>query len=1115
MRIIETAAPRRPLVRRHPAAARAANVEALALAAASAVLLLGVCLAVWGRLGSDDAAARGRAVNLRELSSSSRLVPLLTMFDRETERVAVAERLFRRATDTGAPLEHVGGLAGVTVSEADWKADRRLAQVRARAAAIGTTEPVRVLTGADLARLKPYVVVRTSRAYVSRIGYAVSAFLACFWLAHLVRRWRGVPDDPVLLPVVLLLTGIGVMGMVALRDPWRDTVLVPTFVGGACAGVALLLAASEIDVESSRLRRAVLVPLGLALGLAAALLVFGSGPGSSGVKVNLLGVQPVEAIRLLVVCAIAAALARRLDLLRELSAPPTARHPWLGLVRVPRWRDVRAIVASMALVLAFFFLQKDLGPALVLSGVVIALYAVARGRVAFVVIGLGMLVSGVVLASVIGAPATVGQRVRVWADPWNNGVSGGNQVAHGLWAMATGAVWGSGPGLGSPQSIPEAHTDFVLAALGEQLGVVGVLAVLGLYVVLAWRCLRIAVRAPGDYSALLAIGVTLGLVAQAFVIGAGILGILPLTGVVTPFLSYGRSSMLANCLAVGVVLGVARRSGPVRAHLAFPVRVLATTLAVLAGIVASRVAWVQVVRADTLATAASLSVQADGGYRFEYNPRLVSAARAIERGSIHDRHGLVLATSRPSEIAAVDAAFTRVGLSRDQDCGPETPRCYPLGGVAFSVLGDWASQVNWAARNSSYVERDHDTTLKGFDDRQRVVDVVHPRTGARERTIRRDYSALLPIVRHGADSTRPDVRLLLDRPRDVRLTIDARLQQRVGRALQDGIVRGGHARGAAVVIDVQTGDVLASVSYPWPSPPTRMGAPGRGGRPPGADASARGGDAREADALLDRVRYGVYPPGSTFKLLVAAAALRSRPEAQATTHMCSRLPDGRVGQAIRGWARPIRDDVADTAPHGAVDLHRGLVVSCNAYFAQLAMQLGPRPLLDAVSAFQIDVARPSTAEALRSRLPQAGYGQGDVLASPLKMARVAAAIAAGGVVTPVRWTLDPGVGPGEPQRWLADDDAARLSRYLREAVTSGTGRALAGHATPIAGKTGTAEVDGRPSHSWFVGMAPHRALAGSRGRRQEPDRVRRAHRTRRVRSALGGSGGWRDRRRRT
>lgn len=1033
MRVIDVEATRVVPAWRRPGAARAARTECLGLVGASFVILLGLVLAAWGSLQSAETMrGRSRAVptNLRTLPSAAALAPLLTMFEDEAERMAAAQALYRRATADEVPLTHVGALAGVR--DADGAA---------------------VLSRADLAALKPGVVVRTPAAFMTTLATATLWFFAAFWLAHLVRRWRGAQDDPVLIPLLLLLSGVGLMTMVALRDPLRDTLIASTFVSGVCAGVALLLVASEIDYEASRWRRAVLAPLGLALLLAALLLVFGSGPGTSGVKVNLLGVQPVEAIRLLVVFAIAGALARRFEFLRELSAPATHDRRWLALVRLPRWRDVRPVVASMALVLAFFFLQKDLGPALVLSGVVIALYATARGRAAFVFVGLSMLVAGFVVAYVVGFPATVGQRVRIWSDPWNNGVPGGSQIAHGLWAMSTGAVLGAGPGQGRPRSIPEGHTDFVLAAIGEELGLIGVVAVIGLYALLGWRCLRVAVRAPGDYSALLGIGVTLALVVQALVIAGGLLGLLPLTGVVTPFLSYGRSSMLANCVAVGVVMAVARRRGAVRLHLQRPVRVLGVVLAGLALVVAARAGWVQVVRADEFAVAASLSEQADGGYRFEYNPRLVAAARALERGTIHDRNGLVLATSRPAEMAVLDAAYRDAGVVREETCASHDARCYPLGGMAFSVIGDWVRQTNWGARNSSYLERDNDTPLKGFDDRQRLVDVVHPRTGARTQTIRRDYRALLPIVRYGTDSARPEVRMLLDRPRDVRSSIDARLQQRSARALAEGIARGAHGRGAAVVLDVATGEVLASVSYPWPT-------------------SASGATELDEDALLDRVRYGLYPPGSTFKLLVAAAALRSQPALQSHAYTCKLLPGGRVGNVVRGWARPVRDDVKDTVPHGEVDLRRGLVVSCNAYFAQLAMQLGPRPLLDAVSMFQIEAARPSTVAALRQTLPHAGYGQADVLASPLKMARVAAAIANGGIAAPAYWTMDARVASDAGPRFLSEVDAARLARYMREAVTSGTGRSLASNVTPIAGKTGTAEVDGAPSHSWFVGFAP-------------------------------------------
>src|SRR5262249_11381934 len=187
------------------------------------------------------------------------------------------------------------------------------------------------------------------------------------------------------------------MSMVALRDPLRDTVIAYRFATGVAAGVAVLVALSTIDLEASPLRRAVALPLGVAFGIVALLLAFGSGPGTSGAKVNLLGMQPVEAVRLLVIAALAGFFARRLEFLRELSQPLTRSRPWLRFVRMPRWRDVGPVLVCMTLVLLFFFLQKDLGPALVLSFVFLGLYGIVRGRVALVLVGIAMLGTALVI----------------------------------------------------------------------------------------------------------------------------------------------------------------------------------------------------------------------------------------------------------------------------------------------------------------------------------------------------------------------------------------------------------------------------------------------------------------------------------------------------------------------------------------------------------------------------------------------------------------------------------------------------------------------------------------------------------------------------------------------
>jgi cell division protein FtsW (lipid II flippase)/cell division protein FtsI/penicillin-binding protein 2 len=1036
---------------------RSLNIELLGLAIATTVAMFGIGLAYSAKLARlAEAAPSGGVIPLYALQSSSQLEPALTMYDSAYERGAVARALFSRATAT-RPLDHVGALADVKMPASAIRGDRRLVQLNERVGDRADGE-VPLLSRADVAALKPRLSVRAAGDFSTQFARSIVIFVLVFWVGHIVRRLRRRSDDPLLLPAVMLLCGLGLTTMTALRDPIRDAISASTFAGGVAAGVLLLVAVSEIDFEASPLRRAVIAPLAAACALATLLLMFGSGPGTSGVKVNLFGAQPVELIRLLVVFALAAYFGRRSERLRELSDPIASRHSSLHRVRLPRWRDLQPVLASMALVLAFFFLQKDLGPALVLSCVFLGMYGVARGRVGLVVVGFALLLGGFAAACYTGMPATVRQRVMIWIDPWNNGVAGGTHVAHGLWALATGGAWGNGAGLGSPNTIPEGHTDFVLAAVGEELGWVGVAAAIALYAFVCWRCLRIAARAPGDFTSFVVLGVVLVLSVQALLIAGGLLGLVPLSGVATPFLSYGRSAMIANCAAIGIVLAVARRQGAERIHMRRPLTAIATVLALAGASILSRTAWVQVVHADDIAAAPALTEQADGGYRFEYNPRLLAAARTLTRGSIYDRSGLPLATSRPDEIAAASASYANAGGVMPEDCRPDASRCYPLGAFAFHLVGDWLHQTNWGARNSSYLERDSDGRLKGYDDRAQAVEVVEPRHGRRVQAIRRDLRALLPLVRDRYRGGSAAAAAIRTRERDVYTTIDARLQMRVAAALRDGMTSGRFHRGAAVVLDASTGELLAAASYPWPADERLQ-------------HRAAASDEDDDGAWLDRARYGVYPPGSTFKLLVAAAALRSG--ADRDRFVCQRLPDGRVGNYVRGASRPVRDDPMDSVPHGDVDLERGLIVSCNAYFAQLALAVGPRAVLDAASLFQISVARSPTADALRPMLAQVGYGQGEALVTPLKLARVSAAIASGGAILPVRWLGGGATDAAAPARFLSPHDADRLARAMRAVVTTGTGRSLRTHPVAIAGKTGTAEVSGAAAHAWFTGFAPY------------------------------------------
>jgi cell division protein FtsI/penicillin-binding protein 2 len=205
------------------------------------------------------------------------------------------------------------------------------------------------------------------------------------------------------------------------------------------------------------------------------------------------------------------------------------------------------------------------------------------------------------------------------------------------------------------------------------------------------------------------------------------------------------------------------------------------------------------------------------------------------------------------------------------------------------------------------------------------------------------------------------------------------------------------------------------------------------------------------------------------------------------TFQCVPLAGGRVGNKVRGWGKPIRDDVQDTTPHGEVALEKGLVVSCNAYFAQLGTyEVGPDELLQTTQLLGITAARPNTAEQLRDALPQASYGQGQVIATPFKMARVAATVARGGTMAQGQWVGDDSEPKKtEPVAVLSSGSTALIARSMREVVTRGTAsRILGGIEPPVAGKTGTAEVQGKRSHSWFVGYAPYDLMGEREGGRR-------------------------------
>jgi cell division protein FtsW (lipid II flippase) len=1032
----------------------------------------------------DEASAMlkdGRLLNLNQAPSRESLLPFLSAIENPADRQFAAEKLYAFLKDprTGE-LPNVGALTRARADAAEITSRPGLKDYREELERLRQRDAERVKAGrspaaeskvsviAQVSELKPSFVVRTPEEFRrSFLVWSALCFLGAF-AVHFAWRARKFEGDQTLLPMVQLLSGIGLILMVSLRDPLRDSLSLENFGQGILAGYAVLFAASATDV-SKRFGRSRYVPLLIGLALSVALILFGSGPGSSDAKVNLLGFQPVEAIKILVVLFLAGYFAKEWEVIRLLKEK---RLGGAGArLNVPRLDYVLPVVVAMGLVLLFFFLQKDLGPALILSCLFLTLYGVARQRVMMVAFGLLMMLAGFYVSSHFAISHTVADRIQIWLSPWDNNVRGGDQLVQGLWSLATGGVSGMGLGLGDPGLVPASHTDFVITALGEEVGFAGLLVLFLLYAALIYKGVVIALRSADPYAFFLALGLTLLTALQILLISLGVFGLIPLSGVVSPFISYGRTSMIANFAIVGILLSLSARPGEgEQRDFKTPVRWVMACLGVLTVVLVARAAYVQSYRGDEILVASALAPQADGVRRYQYNPRILQVARTLPRGSIYDRNGIPLATSRREELEQHRQDYERLlGVKLEDVCGRGEGRCYPFGASMFHLLGDERTRLNWAATNTAYIERDSSTRLQGYDDYAQRVELKDPETGRTNVVLRRDYRELIPLLRYRYRPDDESVKRILERERDVRTSVDIRLQLRAAQILRDQLRATDRDKGAMVVLDADTGDLLASVSYPTLD-----------ARPP-ALATPDGAAEELESALLDRARFGLYPPGSTFKIVTAVAALRKDPGLAKKTFDCVGLGDGRVGNTVRGWNRPIRDDKGDSA-HGHVNMERGITVSCNAYFAQLGTyEVGPEALFSTASLFGVSVASPNTAAKLREAIPQSSYGQGQVVASPFQMARVAATVAAGGRMPYGRWVTDDSNQRVQPPQEVIDAAAASfLAQAMRSVITQGTATRLRDTKSQVAGKTGTAELEGQDSHSWFIGFAPYDKNSSSR-----------------------------------
>lgn len=380
-----------------------------------------------------------------------------------------------------------------------------------------------------------------------------SIFAVGYLATHLLMRRFAPAAEPALFPTAGVLTGIGFAVIFRLPGGFAAEQATWIVVGLVAFGGTLLI------VRDHRQLDAYTYTIGL-VGLALLLLPIVPGIGRTingarlWVRIGPIGFQPSELAKVFIVVFLASYLSAK----RELLSVATWR---LGPLRLPQPRHLAPLLFAWGVSLAVLFLEKDLGASLLYFAIFVVMIWIATGRSAYPVMGLLLFAVGAWVGYL--ALSHVQMRVDIWLhalEPSKVFGEGYGQVAQAEFGMASGGLVGAGLGRGAPYLIPSAETDFIFAAIGEELGLLGTVAVLLLYVVLIGKGLATAIRCSDAFGKLLAAGLSAAIALQTFVIVGGVTRVIPLTGVTLPFVSYGGSSLLANFIILALLVRVS--SGP-------------------------------------------------------------------------------------------------------------------------------------------------------------------------------------------------------------------------------------------------------------------------------------------------------------------------------------------------------------------------------------------------------------------------------------------------------------------------------------------------------------------------------------------------------------------------
>ena len=854
----------------------------------------------------------------------------------------------------------------------------------------------------------------------------IGAFLA----AHVAVRFMAPDADPAILPVVFLLSGIGITFVTRLAPDLATNQVIWLFISVA-AMVGTLALVRNLD-DLSRYK----YTLGI-VGIVLLLIPMFLGTEISGSKLWIsfggFSFQPGEIAKVLIVLFLASYLAENREMLSA-----TSRK--VGPFTFPRPRMLIPMFVMWGVSLLVVIFERDLGSALLFFSIFVIMLYVTTGRISYVIVAVLLLAVGAFFCYF--AFSHVRTRFNIWIDPWSDPSGAGLQIVQSLFSLADGGLAGVGIGKGLPTLIPVVESDFIFSAIGEEMGLLGGSAVLMLFMLLAVRSLTTAARAKSDMAAFTAVGLTASLSFQAFIIVGGVTRLLPLTGVTLPFMSQGGSSLLSSFIAVALLLragdqatgrsvemvgngvaqtdlraaavahgaharasfGMTTAESGVMGRVALGKRLtkIITFLTLMFAVLIGNLTFIQIIDAGRLQSMPN-------------NNHTIARSAYVQRGSIITSDGKTLAES----LAQSDGTYVR---------------SYPEGNLAAHTVGYVSTRYG-----ATGVEAAMNETLTGHADYSDWNRALYSMAG----------------IATPGDS--------------VVLTINSDLQKVCENALEG-------TKGAIVVLDPRTGAVLAKASYPTFNY-DQIG-----------DLIA----ANSADgALVDRGTSTLYAPGSTFKVVTLASALDSSLASLDTTFEgpasmdiggapVTNVHDNEYGAITLQEALAVS---ANTV-YGQLGVKIGAKTLVN--YAN-AFGYGSKVGQDFSSVASL---MPEPEEMTEWETAWAACGQPVGMhnspAGPqttvMQNAMVAATIANGGIcMNPyvVDHILSPEGATVSTTRTrslgqvVSANTAAQVGEAMKSVVQEGTGVAAQVSGVTVAGKTGTAETSETYANSLFIGYAPY------------------------------------------